>query len=577
MSQQINDNFQLLAGLPIDDRIKKPTIEERDGISSTRRFQGLQCFVEQTQTLYMLIGGIANTDWKGIAGSDTSNDIETIIEGFYVLLAGKETPLDWEVGDKFRGWIGSRYVVGKILALPVSLPSDIDDPLKVELAIDSYNIPIDGNVLHKTGDETKYDILTIENTLNLAPIIVNSTDGYITKNSQPFIHNFYAGVNPLQGGSGNNLNVGYNSGNFNADNFNYASTMLGFESGLSNKNGYSNVGIGYRNLHLNQNGFGNSALGTYVLGNLTSGTQNTAIGWHSMLYSTTASDNTAIGVEALWNNLIGLRNTAIGMRAGTTNTGNDNVFIGYNAGSAYTGSDMLYIANTNRSLITGNFSGNGFVSLNGAGEFMVAPTRKITFQNATGVEASLGWFSNLNTETNAYLDAFDYRIRTGGTVRLQISNAGALTLSTAPTTSAGTYDILTRNTSTGVVEKIPSSSLATSGNYTPTLSAATNIVSSAAALSRYTKVGNTITARISVSYTSANAANTLSGITITLPVNRNNSSVLSLGAASGYDVSNNFIAGNTQSNATNTFRIEFKPVSTSAGVVTAVIMYDTTD
>lgn len=31
----------------------------------------------------------------------------------------------------------------------------------------------------------------------------------------------------------------------------------------------------------------------------------------------------------------------------------------------------------------------------------------------------------------------------------------ALTLSTAPTTSAGTYDILTRNTSTGVVEKVP--------------------------------------------------------------------------------------------------------------------------
>lgn len=140
MSQQINDNFQLLAGLPIDDRIKKPTISERDAISSTRRFQGLQCFVEQTQTLYMLIGGISNTDWKGIAGADTSNDIETIIEGFYVLLAGKETPLDWEVGDKFRGWIGGRYVVGEILSLPVSLPSDIDNTSKVHLAIDSDNI-----------------------------------------------------------------------------------------------------------------------------------------------------------------------------------------------------------------------------------------------------------------------------------------------------------------------------------------------------------------------------------------------------------------------------------------------------
>lgn len=140
MSQQINDNFQLLAALSLDDRYKQPTISARDAISSTRRFQGLLSFVEQTGTLYMLVGGIANANWKGIAGSDTSNDIETIIEGFYVLLAGKQTPLDWEVNDKFRGWIGSRYVVGRILSLPVSLPSDIDNASKVELAIDSNSL-----------------------------------------------------------------------------------------------------------------------------------------------------------------------------------------------------------------------------------------------------------------------------------------------------------------------------------------------------------------------------------------------------------------------------------------------------
>jgi hypothetical protein len=137
MAQPINDNFQLLAGLPIDDRTRKGTIAERDAISSTRRFQGLQCFVDQTQTLYMLLGGIANSNWIGIAGSNTSNALETVIDGFYVLLAGKTTPLDWEVNDKFRGWIGNRYLVGTILTLPVSLPSDIDNPVKVELAFDS--------------------------------------------------------------------------------------------------------------------------------------------------------------------------------------------------------------------------------------------------------------------------------------------------------------------------------------------------------------------------------------------------------------------------------------------------------
>lgn len=140
MAQQINDNFQLLAGLPIDDRIKKSTISERDGISSTRRFQGLQCFVQQTQTLYMLVGGIANSNWTGIAGANSNSELETIIDGFYVLSSGKETLLDWEVGDKFRGWISNRYLVGTILTLPVSLPSDINNTSKVDLAIDSDNL-----------------------------------------------------------------------------------------------------------------------------------------------------------------------------------------------------------------------------------------------------------------------------------------------------------------------------------------------------------------------------------------------------------------------------------------------------
>jgi len=140
MSQQVNDNFEVLAGIPIDNRIQKPTIAERDAISSTRRFQGLKCFVVQTQTEYMLLGGILNSNWVGTAGSNVTGALETIIDGFYALTAGKSTLLDWEVGDKFRGWIGNRYLVGTILSLPVSLPSDIDNPAKVELAIDGNTL-----------------------------------------------------------------------------------------------------------------------------------------------------------------------------------------------------------------------------------------------------------------------------------------------------------------------------------------------------------------------------------------------------------------------------------------------------
>lgn len=162
MAQQVNDNFEVLAGIPIDSRNKKATISERDGISSTLRFQGLQCFVEQTQTLYILAGGVANSNWIGIAGANSSNALEVIIDGFYVLSAGKTTILDWEAGDKFRGWIGNRYLVGTILSLPVSLPSDIDNPAKVELAVDSNVINGIPSGLEDTADgiQTSFDIGT---------------------------------------------------------------------------------------------------------------------------------------------------------------------------------------------------------------------------------------------------------------------------------------------------------------------------------------------------------------------------------------------------------------------------------
>jgi len=137
MSQPINDNYNLLAGIPIEKDMQKPTIGDRDSIDLIKRWQGMQCFVIQTQTLYQLQGGTANSNWVGIAGANVSNALETVIDGFYVLSAGKTTLLDWEVNDKFRGWIGNRYLVGTILTLPVSLPSDIDNTSKVLLAVDS--------------------------------------------------------------------------------------------------------------------------------------------------------------------------------------------------------------------------------------------------------------------------------------------------------------------------------------------------------------------------------------------------------------------------------------------------------
>lgn len=140
MAQQINDNFSILAGIPLDDRNAKTTIGLRDAIPATLRYEGLMCYVSQVSTLYQLQGGIENANWTGIAGSNVTSDFETEIEGFLALSAGKTILNTWEVGDKFRGWIGNRYVVGSIVSLPVSLPSDIDNSAKVLLAVDSSAI-----------------------------------------------------------------------------------------------------------------------------------------------------------------------------------------------------------------------------------------------------------------------------------------------------------------------------------------------------------------------------------------------------------------------------------------------------
>lgn len=83
MSQQINDNFDLIAGIPLDYRYRHETISSRDNIPNTKRYTGLPAFVEQTNTLYILIGGIENTNWVAINGAGGTAGVETyLVEGY---------------------------------------------------------------------------------------------------------------------------------------------------------------------------------------------------------------------------------------------------------------------------------------------------------------------------------------------------------------------------------------------------------------------------------------------------------------------------------------------------------------
>ena len=262
--------------------------------------------------------------------------------------------------------------------------------------------------------------LAIANTLNLASISENSTNGFILKNSQPFIHNFYAGTNPVTGGTGKNTFVGLNSGNFNADNFTYASTMLGFESGMSNKNGYSNTGIGYYALKLNENGYGNTALGTFVLGNAINSNQNTSVGWHSMLYRTGGSSNTGVGVDVLKENLEGNFNTAFGANAGANNvSGNLNVFLGYAAGFNELGSGKLYISNSSTSdpLLKGDFASNSLSLGAGTGN-------KVDFYGVGSI-AKIDYRNHANSLIPIIHDASGHTFNLNGSPSLTLNGVGA--------------------------------------------------------------------------------------------------------------------------------------------------------
>ncbi|MBP1222668.1 hypothetical protein [Flavobacterium sp. 1355] len=105
---------------------------------------------------------------------------------------------------------------------------------------------------------------------------------------------------------------------------------------------------------------------------------------------------------------------------------------------------------------------------------------------------------------------------------LVFKNTGAielpsLSLTTAPATSAATYDVLTRNTSTGVTEKIPSSRLAASGTYTPTITGIANYTSYTFVSATYTIVGESVTVLIDLTV-KPTAANLLTEFSISLPV-----------------------------------------------------------
>jgi hypothetical protein len=143
------------------------------------------------------------------------------------------------------------------------------------------------------------------------------------------------GLNIGQNSAGKNIYIGYQSGQSNTTNSNFAqgraNQFVGYQSGLNNTTGYQNQFTGYQSGQSNTTGF-----------------QNEFSGYRSGVANTTGSNNHFSGHMSGFSNTTGSDNLFIGGGSGTLNTtASDNMFVGNNSGYYNTtGSNNLFVGNS---------------------------------------------------------------------------------------------------------------------------------------------------------------------------------------------------------------------------------------
>ncbi len=155
------------------------------------------------------------------------------------------------------------------------------------------------------------------------------------------------GLNLGQNTVGNNVFVGFQSGQANTDGT--ANTFIGYRSGVSNSTGYSNTFVGRSSGSIAQSihntflgayagtatslGFANTFMGSSSGLSNTLGNENVFVGFCSGIFTSTGSNNNFSGSESGYDNTLGRSNVFVGYRSGRANTeGKLNVFVGDSAG-----------------------------------------------------------------------------------------------------------------------------------------------------------------------------------------------------------------------------------------------------
>jgi hypothetical protein len=170
-----------------------------------------------------------------------------------------------------------------------------------------------------------------------------------------------------------NTSIGYQS-LFN-NTTGWFNNAFGHKTLYSNTTGSDNMAVGQAALYGNTTGIHNIAVGNYTLETTTSGGNNTAVGYAALYNNNDATgDNTAVGYNAMYTSTSGKSNTAIGTGTLTNTTGNFNTAIGNNTGgSNTTGSNNTFVgtnANPSSGALT-NATAIGYNAIVGASNSLV--------------------------------------------------------------------------------------------------------------------------------------------------------------------------------------------------------------
>lgn len=285
--------------------------------------------------------------------------------------------------------------------------------------------PVDGG----TGLTYNGTDLTLNGSLKLTAPSATNLNGFLYRGADIIFSTFNYGNNGTVTTDGYNIFIGIGSGNTtmgstatSASNSSY-NTGIGYNTLHANTTGQNNVAIGFASMTLNTTGGYNTAIGTNALYNNTSGSYNAAFGLNSLNLNVGASNNTAFGTYS-GSNTTGGGNSIFGAESLYENVGGaNNVAFGFTAGR--------YLANGSSANTTSNSS-----------VFIGAATKSGTASSTN--EIVIGYNAIGNGSNTATI---------GNTSVTATYLNGIVHLTTPTTYSTGSYDVLVRNQTTGMIEK----------------------------------------------------------------------------------------------------------------------------